>query len=151
MFLRPGKAADIATLAALEQECFSDPWTEEALFWELEHGVVVILEDDEGIAAYTCGYLASDDYELNTFAVAPRCRRRGYGALLLQYLLNLLSNADVEHVYLEVRQSNQPAIDLYLKHGFTVYGTRKKYYDHPVEDALLMKWSPTAGGTVSSD
>ena len=43
---------------------------------------------------------------------------------------------------LEVRSSNQPAINLYKKLGFTEAGTRKNFYAKPVEDAIIMWLAP---------
>ena len=44
-------------------------------------------------------------------------------------------------VLLEVRRSNDPAIGLYRKHGFSVFGVRKKYYADNDEDAIEMALS----------
>ena len=48
-------------------------------------------------------------------------------------------SAGAECIFLEVRQSNIPAISLYKKEGFEELGIRKKFYEHPVEDAIIMK------------
>jgi ATP-binding cassette subfamily B protein len=47
--------------------------------------------------------------------------------------------ANAECILLEVRVSNEPAISLYKKQGFEELGIRKKFYEHPVEDAIIMK------------
>ena len=44
----------------------------------------------------------------------------------------------MEKIFLEVRESNAPAIFLYEKKGFTQCGIRKGFYRNPVEAALLM-------------
>ena len=44
-----------------------------------------------------------------------------------------------ECIFLEVRESNVPAISLYKKLGFEELGIRKKFYEHPIEDAIIMK------------
>jgi ribosomal-protein-alanine N-acetyltransferase len=62
-------------------------------------------------------------------------QNKGAGETLL---LNILSNSENPIVTLEVRKSNQPAINLYKKYKFQIVGTRKKYYSDNGEDALIM-------------
>lgn len=62
-------------------------------------------------------------------------RRRGFAQLLLNELFNLGNNK----IFLEVRKSNEPAINLYKKNGFKIISTRYGYYKNPTEDALIMK------------
>ena len=50
-------------------------------------------------------------------------------------------NTGVERIFLEVRESNSPARNLYSAKGFKEIGIRKKYYRDPVEDAHIMAWS----------
>ena len=40
---------------------------------------------------------------------------------------------------LEVRKSNDPAINFYLKFKFKISGERKNYYSNPIEDAYVME------------
>jgi ribosomal-protein-alanine N-acetyltransferase len=42
-------------------------------------------------------------------------------------------------IILEVRKSNNPAINFYLKFNFTIAGERKNYYSNPIEDAYVME------------
>ena len=70
--------------------------------------------------------------------VLPDCRRKGVGkALAERFIAEVRPKTDV--IFLEVRSSNLPAINLYEKMGFVFCGLRKNYYTNPTENALLMR------------
>ena len=71
--------------------------------------------------------------------VLPRARRQGVGQALLRAWLRWAATAHAATALLEVRVSNHTAIRLYEASGFQVDGVRKHYYQHPPEDALLMR------------
>ena len=79
-----------------------------------------------------------DEAELLNLAVEPSLRRKGIGQQLLMAGMGELRAHGVLKVFLEVRASNQPAIDFYSAAGFTRQGRRRGYYHHPVEDALTL-------------
>lgn len=83
------------------------------------------------------GFLAVQDLagELEITKIAVRKDYQGQG--LANQLMNTLSDRS-EPVFLEVRESNKAARGLYEKFGFKKVGLRKKYYQNPVEDAVLM-------------
>ena len=62
-------------------------------------------------------------------------RRKGVGRTLIKELKNL---PEVENLFLEVRESNLPAITLYESEGFLRDGVRKNFYSNPRENAILM-------------
>ena len=62
-------------------------------------------------------------------------RNKGIGKKLVDYVSNLFD--DVNNIMLEVKESNQAAINLYSKCGFKEINRRKKYYGN--EDAIIMK------------
>ena len=62
-------------------------------------------------------------------------RNMGIGSKLVEYVSNIFN--DVDNLMLEVRESNQVAINLYKKCGFEEINWRKKYYGN--EDAIIMK------------
>lgn len=90
------------------------------------------------IAAYSVLYLAGDEGDIANIAVLPACRKMGIGGALLDTMLRKAQKKQVHTVYLEVRQSNDSAIRLYLSRGFMEIGKRKNYYKHPREDAICM-------------
>jgi ribosomal-protein-alanine N-acetyltransferase len=134
-------AADVERVAEMERSTFSSPWkadTFEALLerpgaelWVLEHST-------DGVIGYFVLWCILDQGELANIAVAEAHRGKGYGAFLLQRVVDLARERGVETVYLEVRVSNAAAAKLYADFGFTQVGLRKKYYDHPVEDGMVM-------------
>lgn len=81
---------------------------------------------------------APDEAEILNVAVAPTWRRRG----LARKLIARAAPAEVRTLFLEVRESNQAARALYLAAGFTEYGRRPGYYQHPAEAAVLMRKLP---------
>ncbi|MGH9725346.1 MAG: GNAT family N-acetyltransferase, partial [Candidatus Acidiferrales bacterium] len=64
--------------------------------------------------------------------------RKGIGTALFREALDWAKSFAAENAYLEVRASNQFAIDFYLHHNFQISGRRPRYYAHPAEDALLL-------------
>ncbi|MCX7790009.1 MAG: ribosomal protein S18-alanine N-acetyltransferase [Chloroflexaceae bacterium] len=90
------------------------------------------------IVGYGGLWLSADEAHVTTIAVDPAYRRRGIGELLLNGLIDQAYELGARMITLEVRVSNDAAQRLYLKYGFTVVGTRRRYYTDNGEDALLM-------------
>ena len=86
-----------------------------------------------------CGmYMALDEGEITNVAISEACRNRGYGEQLVTELMQQGRKHGIRRYVLEVRVSNEPAIRLYQKLGFSVLGTRKNFYEKPSEDAYIM-------------
>lgn len=91
------------------------------------------------IQSFTVASLIPPQAELETIAVNPGSRRRGLGRLLFDALAGELQAAGISELILEVRASNQPALDFYRTLGFIKTGRRPSYYVDPMEDAVLMR------------
>jgi ribosomal-protein-alanine N-acetyltransferase len=78
-------------------------------------------------------------------AVAPEARGQGLGARLLQSALDCLSEAGAREVFLEVREGNVAAQNLYQRRGFRPIARRAGYYRNPVEDAIVLRLALQAG------
>ena len=70
-------------------------------------------------------------------AVAPDCRRKGIAKALITQAIQSADGPAA--VFLEVRESNAPAVSLYEALGFEQIGERKDYYDRPKENAIIMR------------
>ena len=89
-------------------------------------------------AGYICMYTALDEGEITNVAVDEKDRGRGVGQALLEEAFKCAERKGLEKIFLEVRESNVPAIELYKKTGFEKTGIRRGFYRNPTEDALLM-------------
>ena len=86
---------------------------------------------------YHAGGLTSAD--LLTIATIPAARGRGIASLMLTELVSTARETGCPDVLLEVRQSNEAAQRLYARHGFVPIGRRRRYYQAPPEDAVVMR------------
>ena len=127
-------------LERLEEECFSVPWTPEQLLSEFpdESHLFLTAVEGERVLGYVGMMHVLDEGYISNVAVAPAYRRRGLGDRLIGELLERAKALRLAFVTLEVRESNAPAIALYLKHGFSPVGVRRNYYEKPKENAVLM-------------
>ncbi|MGN0980605.1 MAG: ribosomal protein S18-alanine N-acetyltransferase [Candidatus Avoscillospira sp.] len=143
--LVPMTEAHVAAVAALEQVCFSDPWSEQSVRSELNNPLSLWLTalDGDTVAGYVGSQTVLDEADIMNVAVAPEYRRRGIARQLLDRLRDLLAAQGVRSLTLEVRASNGPAIALYESLGYVQVGRRPNYYFKPREDALILRkeWS----------
>lgn len=101
------------------------------------HRRYVVLIINGQVVGYLGVIQVLDQVDVTGIAVHPTHQRQGLAVRLFD---TLLASLDAETmVFLEVRQSNLPAQRLYQRLGFRVIGTRPAYYQHPNEDAVLMK------------
>ena len=94
--------------------------------------------DDNHPAGYALFSLVVGEGEILNLAVDPAARRRGLGRQLLEGVLGAMRAAGTTTVFLEVRQSNLAAIQLYAGAGFRPVGIRRGYYRNPTEHAVTM-------------
>ncbi len=85
-------------------------------------------------------WILYDEAHITTIGVDPTYRGRGLGEMLLVDLIAEALRRGATWLTLEVRVSNEPAQALYRKYGFSVQGTRRRYYSDNNEDAYIM-WS----------
>ena len=131
----------IAPIAELEKLCFSMPWTEDQLRAQLRdsmHEFLCALDEQGKVLGYVGMMYVLDEGYISNVATSPECRRQGVADKLIETLISIGSEHKLSFITLEVRESNQPAILLYEKHGFSPVGKRKGYYSLPKEDAILM-------------
>ena len=129
-------------LISLEYACFERTWT----FVQINRFLNDVKNYAWGIgdcADTLAGFLlvqgSFKEAEILSCGVLEPFRRQGLAGKLLEFAKQTLPKHDIAELFLEVRASNEPAIALYQKYGFTRTHIRKKYYRFPDEDALLMR------------
>ena len=137
MMIRAFRETDLPAVARMEKEIFSDPWTEESFRDGGPDERILLSEDGGEITGYLAGRFIGDVAELLKLAVSKELQRAGTGSALLSAFITEAKERGCETLWLEVRESNLPAIRLYEKHGFVRNGFRRDYYRDPVESAVL--------------
>jgi ribosomal-protein-alanine N-acetyltransferase len=133
---------DLDAVVALETASFSTPWTRENLIRELSQSevsrVYVMLAPGRSLAAFCACWIILDELHINTIAVEAGSRRKGLATRLLRHVFADALAAGALRATLEVRRSNEAALELYTRLGFTIQGVRPRYYSGPEEDALVL-------------
>lgn len=131
---------DTAFVARLEAECFSSPWSQQALEAELsnEKAQFFVASVWQENAAYMGMHIVLDECYITNVAVGEAFRRRGLGEALVKNAVSVAREKDCSFITLEVRKSNEKAIALYEKCGFENMGERKDFYSSPKENAIIM-------------
>jgi ribosomal-protein-alanine N-acetyltransferase len=136
---------DLAEVLQIDRLSFPLPWSERSYRFELTENpashMLVAVRQDGGrprVVGYAGFWMLVDEAHISTLAVHPDCRRAGLGAELLRRVLDDAARSGAEMATLEVRVSNQAAVNLYHKFGFQIVGRRTRYYRDNGEDALLM-------------
>lgn len=128
--IRAGTAADLARIEAIQNV------SPEAARWTVSDYLYysfAVAEIDGAIAGFAVWRgVDVDEWELLNLAVDPAFRSRGIGRALIDML-------PAGRVFLEVRESNAAARRLYEHCGFVTLGKRRKYYQHPAEDGIVME------------
>ena len=142
---------DIDELEALEKRCFTqEPWSRSMLLEEIESPgafFVVIRQqaaescgaDAKGsIAGYLVAWIIQPlECQIGSIAVLPEFRRCGLAAAMLRALVERCRTENTDDIFLEVKVSNTPAIELYKRFFFEITGVRRAYYSDG-EDAYNM-------------
>ena len=140
--IAPMQLEDIEKVCELEKKTLS-AWSKDHLKDELQQPTgfqfVVSNKKTERILAVIFGRIVVDEAEILKLSVAEFARNRGLGFQLLDFSVKYCSTRGVKNCFLELRASNEVAQRLYEKRGFVTVGTRKEYYEGPVEDAILMQ------------
>ena len=139
--LIPMDNCHVAQVAALEKQCFSDPWSESSVASELSNPLSawLVAMDGDVLAGYVGSQSVMGESDMMNIAVDAHYRRQGIAQALIEALVVQLKEKGSHSLTLEVRISNQPAIALYEKLGFAQVGKRPNYYRSPKEDALILR------------
>ena len=132
--IRKATACDCEKITEIFAET-KTPWSLKSVISSVEKDIVMVFDDGEvkGVIAVS---KVLDECEILNFAVKSNCRGQGIGEKLINSIFEQGNN-----YFLDVRESNYPAISLYKKVGFEQINIRKNFYENPAENAIIMKKS----------
>ena len=147
--VEPLAARDVDRVAAIHDACFDEPWSGDMIRRVLAtagaFGLVARAGAGGPVAAFALARLVVDECELLSLGVAPRRRRQGFGAALLDAAIARAAALRARHFFLEVGEFNTAARRLYESRGMSVVGRREDYYalaGGGAMDALTMRCEP---------
>ena len=138
MQFRKAVIQDVDGIWEIEQSVFSSPWSRKQLAHELVANPIAshwVLDDGGSIIGFIMSYIVQYEVQIINIAVRLSCQYRGYGKRILSEFLSQFDKKT--YLFLEVRESNLPAYQLYSNFGFEQIEIRRKYY-HDGEDAIVM-------------
>jgi [ribosomal protein S18]-alanine N-acetyltransferase len=140
---------DLDAMFAIEEKVYPFPWTRGNFLdsFESGHAMIGLRDQHDGektsqLVAYLIAMQVLDELHLLNLAVALAYQEKGLGKRLLNHLITLAEQHSCCSILLEVRVSNQRAIDVYKVAGFVEIGRRKNYYpthQQCREDAIVMR------------
>jgi ribosomal-protein-alanine N-acetyltransferase len=125
----------------MEQSEFLTPWSEESFRHAIEtpNGLNLICQRGDEVIGYLTGLVALDEAWITNLLIAREHRRCGFSRRLLACFMDRARERGALHVFLEVRQNNEAAHQLYNKLDFQKIGVRIQYYSDTREDAWVMR------------
>lgn len=139
--IREASDTDIDSIHEIELDSFTVPWSKKSFESALKSENIKIyaaIKEGGNIIGFGCAASLPPESEILNIAVSKSHRGLGIGKQLLLTMLEYAKSTGAESAYLEVRESNTPAMTLYEKAGFIKIGIRKNYYTKPAENAVIM-------------
>jgi ribosomal-protein-alanine N-acetyltransferase len=144
--IRPLQLRDLGDVEEIERRAYPTPWSRSMFAGEIAKPSSICLgafdADDDALIGYLIVSRYVDAWHVMNVAVAPDHQRRGIASRLLNELFELTGGDGQRGYTLEVRVSNEAAINLYERMGFRRRGIRRGYYTDNREDALIMWREP---------
>lgn len=137
--IRPMDIDDIPRISLIEQQVTPHPWRDSQFIdSHAKHSCLSLTLDGE-VVGYGIYHIVVDEAEILNIAIAPNYQGKGYGRELLDHLVEAVSDK-AKRFFLEVRATNDTAIQLYDSAGFVEICLRTDYYQtaNGPEDAILM-------------
>lgn len=138
----PLSEARLDAVLAIEQTAYAQPWSRGNFADSLRAGYQAqLLMADDAILGYFIAMKGVDEVHLLNITVAPDHQGQGWGRVMLDALAIWSRGQGAQWLWLEVRVSNQRALQIYERHGYRRVGERKGYYPAGQgrrEDAVVM-------------
>lgn len=138
---RPMDEQDLDAVLAIEKVAYDFPWSRVIFRDCLRVGYCCwVMERDGVVDGYSVMSVAVGESHILNLCVNPGSHGKGYGAVLLEFMLEIARKHEADTAFLEVRPSNGAAKRLYGQAGFDEVGLRRDYYPARFgrEDAIIM-------------
>lgn len=143
VFLDVMKEADLNQIIKIEKEAFSNPWNVKFFREELNYNtfsLYLTAKINKEIVGYAGCWFKDNVKEIHivNLAIKKEYRRKNIATYLINEIINMAETINFNKITLEVRASNEKAINLYKKLDFIKSNIVPNYYLDNKEDAILM-------------
>lgn len=135
---RYAKNEDIFNILSLDKENFSNNFDEKFYLEYIKNQRVIVAEKEKNVIGYILFNQILDEAEIYKIVVSKDFRKKQIAFKIMEFLLNELKKNNIKKIFLEVRKSNIPAINLYKKCGFIDIREIVDYYSNPKENGIMM-------------
>lgn len=131
---------DLLRVHRIEKTCFTDAWPYSLFLNDLEadNTLTYVAAVGRKVVGFIICMMVLDELHLTNIAVDPEFQRKKVGHALIEHIFCIGDRYGSKIMYLDVRKSNDAAINFYRGYGFDVLYERRGYYRNPPEDALVM-------------
>ena len=129
---------DLEKIMQIEKNVFSNYWSENFFIETIEEDICYVNSMNQELIGYLVGKKFNKVFYLMNFAIKKELHHQGYGLQMMRFLLSHLIKENFHYVFLDVRESNKTALNLYKHFGFAPYQRKLNYYSAPAEDAIQM-------------
>lgn len=140
--LRRCELSDLDAIVELEKDLFKKgAWSKDNFLYELNenpYSNLWVIELDCQIIGYGGLWILFEQAQVTTLGIHDSYQGKGYARKLMDCMVSEAEKHACDSISLEVRVSNERALDLYRKYGFEISTIRENYYQDPLEDAYLM-------------
>ena len=129
---------DVFDILSLDNENFSNNFDEKFYLEYIKNQRVIVAEKEKNVIGYILFNQILDEAEIYKIVVSKDFRKKQIAFKIMEFLLNELKKNNIKKIFLEVRKSNIPAINLYKKCGFIDVREIVDYYSNPKENGIMM-------------
>lgn len=133
---------DVEQLYQIESKYFDHPWTKEQFLYEIEENefsTILVAEEGKNIVGFIVFWILFDNAQICNICVIDEYRQKGIASKLFDLAEENFKEKECFSITLEVRVSNDPAINLYTKRGFKKICIKKGYYQDGEDAYYMMK------------
>lgn len=128
---------DVFDILNFDKEYFSNNFDEKFYIEYIENKKVLVAKEKD-VVGYILFNQIFDEAEIYKIVVSKDFRNKQIAYNLIEFLIKELKLRDVSKIFLEVRESNMPARNLYKKCEFVEIRKIFDYYDNPKENGIMM-------------
>ncbi|MCI5997337.1 MAG: ribosomal protein S18-alanine N-acetyltransferase [Peptoniphilaceae bacterium] len=138
IFVTKATKDDLSEILNLDFDNFSNNFDEKFYLNYIEQEKILLAKEKDKTIGYILFEYIVNEAEIYKIAVSKKHRKLGIGSLIMKEFLNFMSEKSADKIFLEVRESNFAAINLYRKFGFVNVRTIIDYYKNPKENGFMM-------------